>query len=502
MSEAATERRGLLDEPWAFWALLAAATALGAFLRLHGLGAPSFWVDEFFTIGRTGNEALHVAQALGYLPSWLTLRLAGAELAQVSLSNIAEWQALGVTEHAARLGPCLVGIASIPVLAWLARPVAGSGVAALTALLVAITPWHLYWSQMARFYTTQFLFAGAFVLLFARALRTGRSATFAAAFAAGLLALLAHATSIFIVGACALFVGIGFVARAPGLHLTRGARWLALLGVAFALIAVSREFDLLVHGAAEPPPNSPIQAPGTTSWVGEKTRQGWGPPIRELVVSTVQRVEPVPFVLALIWAGVALRRRDPVGVLATCVALAVPAGVLLLALLFPIAPRYFFPSLLGFALLASMWAVEVDRRLAPVAGRLAGSAGALALVVAVGFSAFLYARDGAGARPRWRDAFAVIAAQASPSDAVLRQGEGDFQSQYYLHRRIGALEPGADLAALAPGTWIVQRTRGSRPPLQHGLELKGRFEIPSKPWSWVLYVLRVPPGAAATHAPD
>jgi hypothetical protein len=493
MAEDAAERSGLLDEPWMFWTMLVTATLLGAALRLHGLGRPSFWVDEFFTIGRTGTDALHWAQALGYLPTWLTLWQGGADLSQISLSNIPEWQALGVSERAARLGPCWVGIVSVPILALLARPVAGSGVAGVSALLVAITPWHLYWSQMARFYTTQFLLAGAFLLLFARALQTGRRAAFAAAFVAGVLALLAHATSIFILGACGFAVGLGWMLRAPVPHLAKATRWLALLLVAFALITASREFDLLVHGDPDAPVVGPIQAPGTTTWVGEKARQSWGPPIRELVISTVQRVEPITCVVAAIWAWVMLRRRDPFGILVTAVALGVPTGVVLLAAIFPIAPRYYFPAFLAWALLAAMWAVEVDRRLASSAGRLAGVAGALALLTAVGFSAFLYARDGAGARLRWREAFAVIEREGSPADPVLRSGEGDFQSQYYFHRKLPGLRADTDVASLAPGTWILHRTRGSRPPIHADqLEVRARYEIPSKPWSWVLYVLRVP----------
>jgi hypothetical protein len=493
VAEDTAERGGLLDEAWMFWAMLAAATALAAALRLHGLGRPSFWVDEFFTIGRTGTDALHWAQVLGYLPTWLTLWLDGADLARVSLGNITEWQELGITERAARLGPCWVGIATVPILALLARPVAGSGVAGVSALLLAITPWHLYWSQMARFYTTQFLFAGAFVLLFARALQTGRTAAFGAALLTGVLALLAQVTSIFIIGACGVAVGLGWITRAPVPHLARGVRWMALLLAAFALIVVSREFDLLVHGDPGPPATSPIQAPGTTTWLGDKTRQSWGPPIRELIVSTVQRVEPITFVVGTIWAWLALRRRDPFGVLASTVAVGVPAGVILLAVLFPIAPRYYFPTFIGWALLAAMWAVEVDRRLAPSAGRLAGVAGALALLTAVGFSAFLYTRDGAGARLRWREAFAVIEREGNPADPVLRSGEGDFQSQYYFHRKLPALRAGTDVAALAPGTWIIHRSRGSRPPIHaEVLEVRARFEIPSKPWSWVLYLLRAP----------
>jgi hypothetical protein len=296
------------------------------------------------------------------------------------------------------------------------------------------------------------------------------------------------------IGACLAVVLLGWITRAPVPHLARGARWLALLVAVFALIALSREFELLVHGDPDAPAVAgPIESPGQSGWIGDKTRQSWGPPIRELVLSTVQRVEPITFVVGVLWAWVAVRRRDPFGILASAVALGVPAGVIGLAILFPIGPRYYFPCFFAWALLAAMWAVEVDRRLAASAGRLAGLTGALALSVAVGFSAFLYARDGAGARLRWREAFALVEQQGGAEAPVLRSGEGDFQAQYYFGRELPGLRPDTDVAALAPGTWVIHRTRGSRPPIHADLlEVKARLETPSKPWSWVLYVLRVP----------
>jgi hypothetical protein len=209
-------------------------------------------------------------------------------------------------------------------------------------------------------------------------------------------------------------------------------------------------------------------------------------------LTTVERVEPITFVVALIWAWVAVRRRDLFGMLASSVALLMPAAVIALAVLFPVGERYYFPSLLGWVLLAAMWAVEVDRRLATSLGRLAGITGLLGLLVSVGSSAYLYSRDGAGARLRWREAFAVIEAQREAGEAVLRHGEGLFQARYYYGHDVPGLGAGTDLASLAPGTWVIHRTRGSRPPMRPDVfEVRGRFEIPSKPWSWVLYVLRV-----------
>jgi hypothetical protein len=195
-----------------------------------------------------------------------------------------------------------------------------------------------------------------------------------------------------------------------------------------------------------------------------------------------------------------LRRRDPFGVLVSAIAILVPLGTIALGIVFPIGPRYYFPCFVAWALLAAMWAVEIDRRLGASAGRLAGISGVLALLVSVGFSSYLYSRDGAGARARWRDACDFVQRHGAASDPVYWSGDGKFQTQYYLGRELQPLSAAGDVASLAPGTWVIHRARGAEAPIRgDGLEVKARYEIPSKPWSWTLYVLQVP---GADSRPD
>jgi len=470
MADDSMERSGLLDRSWAFWWMLVAATALGAALRLFRLGEPSFWVDEFFTISRAGSDYLPWTHFVGYLPTKLSLWFHGADLGRISLDNIAEWPSFGVSERAARLGACWVGIATIPILALLTRPVAGGGVAGVSALLIAITPWHLYWSQTARFYTAKFLFSGLFILLFARGMQTGGIRYFVFAAAAAFLAYLSHTTAVFIVGACLGVVALAWIARAPLPHLRTGLIALVLITGACGLLLLFRE-----------------AAP-----LGKFSRSAWDPPLQTLLLGTVLRVEPVTCAVGLAWAAVAVRRRDPFGILVGAIAVLVPLGVFMLKAFFPVAPRYYFPSFFAWALLASLWAVEIDRRLSAGAGRLAGLTGLGVLLIAVGFNAYLYCRDGAGARERWREACTHVLEHGAPEDTVFASG-GGFQPRYYLGRESRRLATLGDVASLAPGSWVIERSRGGRPP-KYGdqLDLEARYEIPSKPWSWVLYVMRVP----------
>jgi 4-amino-4-deoxy-L-arabinose transferase-like glycosyltransferase len=76
---------------------------------------------------------------------------------------------LGTNEFNARLVPALIGTITIPILYFPTRRMFTTGVAILSALFLAISPWHLYWSQNARFYTTLLLFymLGLFLVYFA-----------------------------------------------------------------------------------------------------------------------------------------------------------------------------------------------------------------------------------------------------------------------------------------------------------------------------------------------
>jgi hypothetical protein len=479
----------LLEARWAFFLMLALATAIGAWLRLHALDQPSFWVDEFFTISRAGRDPLSWQRWIGYLPTQASLWLHGARLSEIGLDNIESWQALGVTERAARLGACWVGIATIPLLGLAARAVVGGGVAGLSVLLLSISPWHVYWSQMARFYSLQFLFTSLFLVALARGLQGGGRVFFGLAGLTALLAYFSHPTALFVPAVS--FGALGLVAwlRPPVQELRTALA--TLVGVGLLCAGLWAGGELTAASDAGPP--------GLVRFAGQE----WDPSLRVLLVGAVLRIEPVVFVVGLGAALGAFWRRDAIGVLFACVALGVPALVLLLKPIFPIGPRYFFPALYAWTLLAAHWAVDVERRLRPTGGTLAGLAGAGALLAAVGANAYLYAADGSGQRDRWQEAIAFVRERAEPGDAVI-VAKGPFQARYYMQMRdVSHSEPKPEAyPTLAPGTWLIHRqTRPLGRSQREFFDLEAHFEIPSKPWSRVLYVLRVPDRRRADSAP-
>jgi mannosyltransferase len=139
--------------PFAQYALLAAIVVIAAVLRLYRLGSWSFWIDEVITLHRARDM---VGQGIGGLllhpPS---TQLIGALLGVMPIS---EWSA--------RLVPAAIGILSLPLLYFPIRRLFGVSPALIATLLLALSPWHLYWSQNARFYTLLMLFYALSVLYF------------------------------------------------------------------------------------------------------------------------------------------------------------------------------------------------------------------------------------------------------------------------------------------------------------------------------------------------
>jgi hypothetical protein len=326
---------------------------------------------------------------------------------------------------------------------------------------------------MARYYTTEFLFANAFVLLFARAMQTGSWIGFGLAALSALLAFASHFTAVFVIGACLAVVGLAWIARVPLANLRKGVITLVgSIGVCVLLLLLK---ELESAEAAS---------------LGSFASQSWDPPLLTLLLGTVLRFEPVLIAAGLGGLAMALRRRDPLVILIGAVAVLGPVGVLALKPFFPVGQRYYFACLFPWILLAAMWVMSVGRRSS--AGPLAAVTALAVVVAGVGFNTYLYSRDGAGARARWRDAYAYVREHGQPDDVVF-VGAGSFQAMYYLRRASHPLRSLGGPDSVAPGSWVVQRTRGTdTPSTGETFEPRARFEIPSKPWSWVVNVLQLP----------
>ncbi|MEO0610932.1 MAG: glycosyltransferase family 39 protein, partial [Planctomycetota bacterium] len=160
--------------PRTFWLLLLAMTVVGLIMRLLLIDRPSFWIDELYTVMHTTRFGEgNLTKQFGYIPTLVSLSLAGA-LPERSLSESPElWSSLGVTHTLVRLPSAIIGTVTILLLGWISRGVVGARTALWFAAFLAVAVWHLHMSQTGRFYVQQLLFYNLGFLLYFRATSIG-----------------------------------------------------------------------------------------------------------------------------------------------------------------------------------------------------------------------------------------------------------------------------------------------------------------------------------------
>jgi mannosyltransferase len=158
-----------------------AATIVAALLRLYRLGSQNLWVDEVLSWYKA-----HIGSPL---TSDLLLENVHGPLYSVILHL---WGGLfGQSEWALRLLSALMGIVTVPVIAWVAARWLGRSAAVPAAWLAAVSPFLVWYSQEARNYAMVVLCSGlsAAALLALRERFSARALVgYLGASAAGLLA--------------------------------------------------------------------------------------------------------------------------------------------------------------------------------------------------------------------------------------------------------------------------------------------------------------------------
>ncbi|MBN2170765.1 MAG: glycosyltransferase family 39 protein [Candidatus Krumholzibacteriota bacterium] len=211
-------RWNLAGRAWLPWGL----ALLALLVRLYRLQAPSLWVDELFTL-----QAVRTAREID--PGFLLRDLHGPLYTALCalFGGVLSGEGL-------RLVSALAGALTVPfVHAW-ARRAAGDGEAALAALLMAISPFAVWYGQELRNYSLVLLLASATFLVLERWRGDDPGwRGFAGFVLAAWLGLLANLTFLlFLVGS-----GLALLAGARGRR-RRTLGWLALATVSVLLLSL------------------------------------------------------------------------------------------------------------------------------------------------------------------------------------------------------------------------------------------------------------------------
>jgi uncharacterized membrane protein len=403
---------------------LAAVVALCLFVRLYNLGGQGLHCEELFTIpAATGHHYVYLKdQSALRLDSFPTTRAEYAALLRPEggkgLGDVTEvltrnvhmplyfylmhyWVgAFGASEWSLRLPSVVFGALAVLMLFFLGRELFGPAVGLTAALLAALMPEQVYFSQEARMYTLLVLLVISTTWLLLRAigrrpaLPRGQSpAPFPTVHAAPLVAyvllsvagLYTHYVYVFCFGAQALFVWLEALrARRPP-----AGRWIAAQALAAAACV-----PWLLNGAAQKDSSTEMLA-----WARAT------PTFTSVVAAVVARlsrlvaVPEVPFgwltvvaALALLGSGVYALRRDRSRLTLLALWLLVPlAGIVFLDVVLQTravgVTRYWMVMTPALYLLMAVGAVKLGAspRL-PAAARAVAAAALAAALVAAGFA--------------------------------------------------------------------------------------------------------------------
>lgn len=396
----ALPRQAVQSWSWTLhYATLAALILLGAYLRLTGLRTQSLWFDEVDVVVRAQRPLDEVLR---------TFIQAGENGALYNIF-LALWIRLaGISEIAVRFPSAVAGVLAIPVLYLLARRILDPTTGLLAAGLLAVSPYHLWYSQEAKMYSILVLLAATSSLLLVGALERGRWPWWVGYVVVTSLMFYTHVASVLIFASQALYVALTW------------RHWAA------------QRKALLISGALLTLPYAPIALWAMRVVGGEVAT--WQPDVglwdalRILGIKfAANRTElDVERNAALLYLALALtgfgwliwkRQRERWWLLLVSLAVVPVVGLYLVSLRNSVfSDRYAIVALPAYLALvaAGLTLLVRSRRLWPL--------GLVALLI-VGSYAWAPIRDinrsQAAEKEDWRGAYAYVAANARPGDAII-----------------------------------------------------------------------------------
>lgn len=419
----------------AHYAALSAIILIGAYLRLTELSRQSLWFDEIDVVVRAQRpfgQVLHTFVQQGENGPLYNLMLA-------------LWiRVAGISEIAVRFPSAVAGTLAIPLIYLLGRRVAGSTVGLIAAGLLAISPYHVWYSQEAKMYSIVVLLALASTYAFVAALETNERLWWVAYVVVTSLMFYTHVVTVLVFVAQSLYAVLSY-------RSWRG-----------------REKSWLIAAAALTLPYVPI-ALWAAKVVGLTNTQvaTWQPPVAlwdaiqifgiKFAINRYNMTQQVRAeilyavlagigILALAW----LSRRTRWWLLFTSLTIVPVFGLWLVSIRQSVfSDRYGIVALPAYLLLIAVAVGWMLRQ------RIAWPLGLLAafLLIALAWGPLRDVnRSDKAQKEDWRSAYAWVGGQAQPGDVILVQPGYLITTYDYYEQRDPAL---AAYKALAIGSFTV-----------------------------------------------
>jgi len=386
-------------------------------LRFYKLGAWGFWLDEIYTVRNA--EALSALDMTPYIwdadqsnfpLSFMLVRLSSAMF--------------GESEWSARFFFALISVLSIPVFYFLIRAVFNPPVALLSVLFLAIAPWHIYWSQNARYYALVFFLSNLSLLLFYLGAEKNKPGYLALSGLCFGLSVLTHPAAAIITPTFVLYPLILKLLRfnwPPGINL----KTVAIFGAVIAVVVLAYFdpihvfFDDILRIETDTGQSLDKVIPSAAG----------GNPLRFLFgVSFFTGSYLIGFGLFAMVYLIYHQRSRPALLLG--VNALVPIALLVVVSAFRVTfNRYVFPILLSWHILsaaglAALWKLTKAPEKLLVSGLI------VVFLLIPASENFLYFRYQNGNRENWRDAFAYVNQHRQPDDLVVASFPA--AGEYYL----------------------------------------------------------------------
>lgn len=411
------------------YVLLGLITLVAAALRFYRLGEWSFWIDEVWSImdalglgtSRTDLVDSHVLFYLLVRPALVFL---------------------GINEWSARLVPALIGVVSVPILFFPTKRVFGVWVALLAAILLAVAPWHIFWSQNVRYYTLLLLLYNLSLLFVYWGLETDQFRYIVASSATWVLALLTNLTAAWLSPTVLAYVFLLKalpIDRPPGLRPKNLIPFVLLPPVYFLYevyrvmfagkdVAVSRLLSFFLVGGSL---GALRTVAGVTYYVG------------------------VPLMCLGLWGGIWLLVEKKRSGLFLLVGVFVPLLLLITLSLFSfVHDRYVFVTLPIWIVLGGVAVKEIFSH-AGRRGRVLVLGVAILLLVDPAAQDWLYFEYQNGNRWNWKGAFAEVQQMKAEGDLVATTWQE--LGRYYLDGEVMSMHELDPLAVVGSGRriWFV-----------------------------------------------
>ena len=385
--------------PALHYAVLGLIIVAGSVLRLTGLGRQSLWFDEIDVVVRAQRPLDVILD---------TFTAAGENGPVYNLFLWAWVRIAGISEIAVRFPSAVAGALAIPLIYLLGRRLAGRSAGLVAAGLLAINPYHVWYSQEAKMYSFIVVLAILSSLLLVEALNRNTVRLWVSYVAVTTLMFYTHVTSILVFVAQVFFI------------LATLQTWR------------DRMRPLLLSGAALTLPYIPI---AIWAWrvIGGGART-WQP---DVSLWEAVRIVGIKFAanrseifieerLALMFAALALmgaaalvarRRLNESGVLLITLAVIPVIGIYLASTRNSVfSDRYVIVSLPAYLILVAVGIVILWRH------RYIWPVGVVALVLIFSYS-WATLRDvnlaETAEKEDWRSAYALVASDALPDDIIL-----------------------------------------------------------------------------------